>query len=161
MRLTTARDHFLQYRQFGSPGRRALGEKTLIRYKFALTTFIDWLVSTYSRPRHSADSVPMFSSEVAREYIAHRSAQDVAPSTLAVDCAVLREFAAWGVKKRYWQPDDVDEMPAVQRPDEAPRPMSDQQRDRVMALPLEGDELVLRALLYYTGAREFELLGLM
>jgi integrase/recombinase XerD len=77
-----------------------------------------------------------------------------------VDCAALREFARWGAKKRYWTPAAVDEMPEVVRPEALPRPMTSTQRDRVMTLDLEPAEAALRALLYYTGAREFELLAL-
>lgn len=160
MRLTTARDLFIQYRRDGGPDRRPLGPKSLVRYYFALTSFIDWLIANHSRPRRPGDSVLMFTSALVRDYVTHRHAQDVAPATLAVDCAVLRELARWGLKRRYWRPEDVEDMPSVVRPDTTPRPLSDEERDRVMALPLSGDERLLRSLLYYSGAREDELLRL-
>src|SRR5262245_26507978 len=102
----------------------------------------------------------LFNAERAREYIAHRDSQDLSPSTMAIDCAALHEFASWGAEKRYWRAEDVLAMPTVIRPDHAPRALSDDERDRVMGLPLYGDELLLRALLYYSGAREDELLKL-
>lgn len=160
MRLSTARDQFLTERRFGGPGRRALSERTLIRYKFALSGFIDWLIAEFKMPRRPADSVLMFNAERAREYIEHRQGLDLKPRTLSIDCAALRELAKWGVRKRYWTEDAVADMPAVIRPDSTPRALSDEERNAVMALPLYGDDLLLRALLYYSGAREDELLRL-
>jgi integrase/recombinase XerD len=160
MRLTTARDQFIADRRTGGPGWRQLGPASLRRYFFSVTAFIDWMRVTRSTPSRNGDSVLLFSADAAREFIGHRSAQDVAPHTLAVDCAVLREFARWGTRKRYWKAEDVDGMPTVTRPDLLPRPMSPEERDRVMALPLTGVEAVLRSLLYYSGARESELLAL-
>lgn len=161
MRLSTARDQFITDRRFGGQNkRRALAEKSLKRYTFALTGFIDWLTVTFKEPRRPADSVLMFNAEHARDYIAYRHGQDVKPNTLSIDCAALREFAKWGLSKRYWRDEDVEGMPSVIRPDSKPRAMSHEERDRVMTLPLYGDELVLRTLLFYGGAREDELLKL-
>lgn len=160
MRLSTARDEFLTERRFGGPGRRALSARTLIRYKFAISGFIDWLMAEFKMPRKPADSVLMFNSERARTYIAHRHGLDLMPRTLATDCAALRELAKWGARKRYWTEDAVADMPSVIRPDSTPRALSDEQRNRVMGLPLYGDDLLLRTLLYYSGAREDELLQL-
>lgn len=160
MRLTTARDQFIADRRIGGPSRRALAPSTLQRYYFSVSGLIDWLVRNHSRARQSGDSVLLFSAAMVRDYVSQRSSQDMAPSTLAVDCAALREFARWGAKKRYWRVEDVEDMPAVARPDLMPRPMSPEERNRIMALPLGGAEVVLRALLYYSGGRDAELLGL-
>ncbi len=160
MRLSTARDQFLADRRIGGPGRKALGPGTLQRYYFSVTGLIDYLVANYSRPRQGGDSVLLFKAELVREYIGHRASQDMAASTLAIDCAVLREFAKWGARKRYWRPEDVEDMPAVSRPELVPRPMTNEERDRVMMLPLTGLQAVARGLLYYTAARESEVLGL-
>ena len=160
MRLSTARDQFISERRIGGPGRRGLGPGTLRRYYFSISGLIDWLNANHSRPRRSGDSVLMFQDQRITEYIAHRSEQDLAPATLAIDCAALREFAKWGLRKRYWTQGDVEDMPRVDRPTLVPRPMTHEERDRIMALPLAGVDAVLRALLYYTGCRETELEGL-
>ena len=155
MRLSTARDQFMSERRDGTGRQRALSPRSLQRYYWALTAFVDWLHANRGR-----DSVLHFSSDAAREYIQARSGMGKALNTLSVDCAVLREFAAWGFRKRYWRDLDLDEMPAVSRPEAEPRSLSPEARDAIMALPLVGQDAVLRALLYYSGCREAEILGL-
>lgn len=156
MRLTTARDQFIQERRFGTTNKRPLSATSLERYYWALTGFVDWLHRARGK-----DSVLLFTAAAAREFIEHRSDKvNRSAATLALECAALREFAKWGTKKRYWRAEDVEEMPAVLRPDAEPRPMPPAERNRVMTLPLHGQDAVLRALLYYSGCREAEILGI-
>jgi integrase/recombinase XerD len=72
----------------------------------------------------------------------------------------LREFAAWGARKRYWRGEDVDDLPAYERPKSLPRSYGASERDRIMAVPLTGQDAVLRGLLYYGGLRALEAPGL-
>ncbi len=155
MRLTTARDQFLSERKFGTASRRALSASTLLRYYKALSSFTDWMLVTTGK-----DSSLQFSADRVRAFVIHRDGLDRSKNTLHVECAALKEFAVWGAKKRYWTAEDIEDMPSVVRPNLLPRPMTPEQRDAIMTLPLDGQEAVLRALLYYIGGREFEIVAL-
>src|SRR5207245_5616856 len=44
-------------------------------------------------------------------------------------------------------------IPKVRKPKRLPRPFQPDERDRLMALPLAGQDKILRLVLYYTGLR--------
>jgi site-specific recombinase XerC len=156
MRLETARDLFITYKREGSPYQRGLAPNTLRAYRWHLQQFIDWMaVATGS---HSALK---FNAQRAREYLDHRSSRrDLSLHTLNLDSTVLREFAAWGAKHRYWQREDVEDIPRIDKPKTLPRPYHAAERDRLMTVALGPADRVLRALLYYAGLRESEAIGL-
>jgi integrase/recombinase XerD len=153
MRLETAVDQFVSDRRLGSASRKPLAPATQQRYKWSLDQFCDWV-----KVKHGRSSVLLFSAQLVRDYIADRSEHNKAPNTLAIDCAALAEFARWGARKRYWSGADVEELPHVGRPDRIPRALLADDRNAVMGLELTSDQAVLRALLYYTGARHNEIL---
>jgi site-specific recombinase XerD len=155
MRLETAIDQFIADRRLGSSHQKPLSISTQRRYKWSLDVFSDWVRSTQGRP-----SVVIFSVQLVRDYMAGREARDLSHNTLGLDCSALREFARWGKKKRYWPDVDLDEFPNIARPRGTPRALLPADRDAVMQLPLEGPEVVLRALLYYLGARLDEVLSI-
>jgi site-specific recombinase XerD len=155
MRLDSAVDQFVSERRFGSARFRALAPSTLRRYKWSLDLFCDWMKVTpgHILARH-------FAAARVREYVAWREGKALAPNTLALDCAALREFARFGAWKRWWPGHDLDELPQVPRAEPVPRALLPAQRDAVLALPLTGSEAVLRDLLYYVGGRGDEVLRL-
>lgn len=156
MRLESARDQFLAYKRDGGPHQKRCAPNTLATYRDHVQQFIDWLaVETGSH------SVLKFTSAHVRAYLEHRSSRrDLSLNTLNLDSTVLREFAKWGTRARYWRLEDVDDLPRIEKPKTLPRPYHAAERDRLMALPLDADDRVLRSLLYYAGLRESEAIGL-
>lgn len=157
-RIDTAIDEFISERRLGTASRRPLGPASQRRYLASLSRFDDWMSATYGTSK-----VTQFAAEVVTQYIDHRvNTLKLGANTACVDCAVLREFARWGAskRKRYWHAEDVEDMPSVSRPDDLARPIAPEKREAIFALPLHGQDAVLRALLYYSGGRESEILGL-
>lgn len=151
MKLETARDQFLADKR---AERRA--PNTLRVYLWHINGFIEWLTVTTGR-----HSVLQFTAEKVRAYFDHRSTtRNLSAHTLNLDSTALREFAAWGAKRRYWRREDVEDIPVIAKPATLPRAYLAAERDRLMALPLQGQDAVLRALLYYAGLRQSEATGL-
>lgn len=147
MRLSDARDHFIADKRMSTKRRRPASIATLRAYGEHLEAFI-------------ASAPSGFNSETARAFLAARSARGLSPHTLNLDSVVLREFAAWGAKRRYWRHEDVDDIPPIGKPETLPRPYASDERDRVMALALPLEDQVLRGLLYFAGLRRAEIIGL-
>jgi integrase/recombinase XerC len=152
-RLETARDEFLTYKREGSQERRPCAVTTLRTYRQALQSFIDWMTVEMG----AKATTLRFSTAVVRRYLDHRAGtRNMSGHTVSLDSTVLREFARWGARQRYWQRDDVDDIPRIDKPKTLPRPYRAAERDRLLALPLEAPDRVLRALLYYAGLRASE-----
>lgn len=109
---------------------------------------------------HGGDSVLAFTPALVREYFLMLSRRDLAMSTLHRRRASIAEFARWGLRRRLWASDPMLEAPRIKRPRNLPRPYTRDEHQRLMALPLTGADVVLRALLYYTGLRISEALTL-
>lgn len=74
-------------------------------------------------------------------------------STLHRRHTSVRMFVKWGMRRRYWLDDPIDGVPTVGRPDSLPRPYSNEECERILALELPPDEDLMRALLVFTGQR--------
>src|SRR5262249_9742620 len=59
-----------------------------------------------------------------------------------------------------WSDDPFLDIATIKYTKALPRPLAPEELDGIMAVPLVGQEAALRALLYYTGVREFEACGL-
>lgn len=109
---------------------------------------------------HAGDSVLAFTPELVREYFLRLSARGLTMATLHRRSATLSGFAKWGLRRRLWAHDPMADAPKIKRPRNLPRPYAREEHARIMALPLDGDEKALRALLYFAGLRISEALGL-
>jgi len=66
---------------------------------------------------------------------------------------VLQEFARWGIRKRLWATNPMQDIQRPPKPEHLPRPFAPEEIGRLMRLELPPIERVLRGLLYYTGLR--------
>ena len=150
MKLSTAVDQFLAHKR----DERQMAPTSLKTYRQHLTSFIQWVLVTTRRA-----SVLQFTPELVTAYREHRSQQGAAMNTLSLDSTILREFAAWGARQRYWSREAAD-LTYISKPRTLPRPHTADELDRLMALPLDAEAAVLRGLLYYAGLRSAETTGL-
>jgi integrase len=81
-------------------------------------------------------------------------------ATLHRKLATVREFARWGLRHKVWSEDPTRYFPNIKRPKNLPRPFSDEEVARLLALELPSMEHVLRVLLLNTGLRATPLTGL-
>lgn len=152
MRLTTAMDRFLIEKR-----EQPCSIHTIRTYKGAIKLFIQHVIHETGN-----EATLHFTETMVRSFFAHKDAQarDVKRKTLSVYQTALREFARWGVRRRYWSDDPFADIRTIKYVKGLPRPFTAAELDRLMAVPLSGDEEVLRAVLYYGGVREFEACGL-
>jgi len=107
------------------------------------------MLMPFARP----DSVGRFNDKLLGEYLAAAKASGAAQASMCRKAAALRQFSKWGVRKDLWTRDYMADLPTLKRPDGMPKPFSEDEIARLMALPLTGAANVLRALLFHTGAR--------
>jgi site-specific recombinase XerD len=99
------------------------------------------------------DTVFALTPALVRSYFVELSVKDLKLSTLHRRRASIAEFIRWGVRKRLWNADSLNEVPEIRKPKTLPRLFAEDERDRLMALTLPSEERLLRAMLYYTGLR--------
>lgn len=143
MTLETARQDFLKH-------LRALrrSENTVRVYAVFVRSFINHAIHECGHDRLSA-----FTPTMVESWVAHLSARGLADISVNHHQTGLQSFARWGRKRRYWVEDPTLDMEMVRRPQGVPRPFTQDERDRLMALPLDATDRAIRALLYYTGLR--------
>lgn len=146
MRLDTAKVEFITDMRVDG-----LGGKSLQTYDWHVRKFIEWVLMTTRKA-----NVTQFTSQLVRDYLQYQQERDLSQNTLYGDSSILRQFAKWGVRKRYWRDEDVEDIPVYEKPKKLPRPYNDGERDRLVDLPLTGQDEVLRALLYWAGLRQAE-----
>jgi integrase/recombinase XerD len=103
------------------------------------------------------DTVLAFTPELVRLYFTSVSEQGAKMATLHRKRAVLGRFATWGQRHKLWVEDPMALAPKIKRPDDLPRPFSQDEIRRLWALPVPPVEALFRALLYYTGLRVSEI----
>lgn len=107
------------------------------------------------------DSVLMFTKELVSNHLLVLSGIDnLKMSTLHRKRACFGQFAKWGVKERLWTANPIDTLDTIRRPKHLPRPFSTAEADALLALDLTPQEIVVRALLFYTGLRVTPLCGI-
>lgn len=99
------------------------------------------------------DTVLAVTGDRLASFFAKQSAKGYALGTLNRRRSNIASFLKWGVRRRYWVVSPIDELDPLPRSRSLPRPYSQAERERIMALPLNPQEHLLRALLYYTGLR--------
>lgn len=69
--------------------------------------------------------------------------------------AAMRSFAKWGLRRTppLWASDPTLMATPLKKPHRQPKPFTDEEVNKLMALPLSRQEHAARALLYYTGMR--------
>jgi len=138
MKLSKAMTEFLtEIRVAKSPATVTAYESDLVRLKGYLTQ----------------DTVLHFTAERLRAYFVSISEQGLKMSTLHRKRACFNEFGKWGVRRRYWTENPVNDLVAIRRPEHVPRPFSHDEQARLLALELPVEEDLIRALLFYTGLR--------
>jgi site-specific recombinase XerD len=148
VKLSTAVDQFL------TEARLRLAPQTVISYGSDLRLLVSLAEVD------AADSVIAFTANLAVTYLTRLSKKGLTMSTLHRRRASLNEFAKWGVKRRLWATNPMDDAPKIKRPKNLPRPFMPDERERLMALALDPVEHVIRALLYYTGLRVTPICGI-
>jgi site-specific recombinase XerD len=78
--------------------------------------------------------VSHFTAALVEEWFLHLDSRDLARKTLAIYQTALREFAKWGLKRRYWRDDPLLDVPVITYPKNLPRPFTAAERDALMAL---------------------------
>jgi integrase/recombinase XerD len=130
--------------EFIDQGRTHLTPATLAAYDSDLSRLVALA---------SPDSVLAFTSDLVRVYFLGLSHQNRKMSTLYRKHSALQEFARWGVRKRLWATNPMEEIQRPPKPRHLPRPYSPKETGRLMRLELPAIERVIRGLLYYTGLR--------
>lgn len=99
------------------------------------------------------DHIAVFDAALCLRFMAEARHAGLKPGTLCRKQAALSSFAKWGIRKRLWLANPMDELPRVEKPKTLPRPFSAEERDRLLALPLSPYERLVRGLLLFTGLR--------
>jgi integrase/recombinase XerD len=106
------------------------------------------------------NTVLAFTPDLVRLYFTTETQRGNGMATLHRKLATLREFAKWCVAHRIVGEDPTRLFPNIKRPKTLPRPLTDDEVTRLLALPLPSMEHVLRVLLLNTGLRATPLTGL-
>lgn len=148
-KLTTAVEQFITERKI------RLTPATIAAYQSDLRGLLAKLTLTGKQ-----DSVMHFSADLARAYLLDQSSQNKSMATLHRKQSVLREFGKWGARRRFWSVDPTVELESIRKPKRLPRPFSKDESQRLFALDLSRQQVVLRAVLFFTGLRVTEIAGL-
>jgi len=149
MKLSRAKDDFI------AECRIRLAPQTCIGYESDLGLLVS-LANV-----HAADSVLAFTAELVREYFLALSKKGLTMSTLHRRRATLNEFARWGIKRRLWTVNPMDDAPVIKKPKHLPRPFAKGEREALLGLELtDPKDRLLRALLYWTGLRVTPICGI-
>lgn len=87
------------------------------------------------------------------EYFELQSSRGAKLATLHRKYVCLNQFCKWLMVHAGLTHNPMAHIPKFKKPDQSPRPYSPEERDRLMNLPLEPLDAILRGLLYYTGIR--------
>lgn len=99
------------------------------------------------------DVIQAFDADLCLRFMTEARNAGCQRSTLHRKQSALASFAKWGIRKRLWLTNPMDEVPHIEKPKHLPRPFSDDERDRLLALDLTPHERLIRALLFFTGLR--------
>jgi integrase/recombinase XerD len=99
------------------------------------------------------DNIAAFDAELCRQYLDAASSEGVKPATLQRKQAALSAFGKWGVRRKLWIVNPMDEVVRVPRPRHIPRPFHPDETQRLLALDLDSYERLVRGLLILTGLR--------
>lgn len=106
------------------------------------------------------DNIAAFDADLCGRFMAEARERGCARATLHRKQSALSSFARWGVKKRLWLANPMDEVPHVKKPKHLPRPFAPDETERLLALELTPYERLLRGLLFFTGLRVTPICGI-
>lgn len=147
MRLSGAVNQYIQ--ELKVAGRRASAQG----YKSDLKR-----LEALARP----DSIKTFTAQLVLRCFEDARAQQppLKANSLCRLATAIRSFALWGVKRGVWERDCTAGLELPKAEETVPKPYTEEEMGALMNLPLTGDHLVARALLYWTGQRITPLLQL-
>ena len=137
---------------------RGLAEQTLQAYRSDLEKFSRWL-------DERGDSLLTLRGEVLHDYLAWRLAQGFKASSTARLLSALRRFFQYLIREQLREDDPTALLMGPKLPKRLPKDLSETQVEALLAEPDVGNPLELRdkamlELLYATGLRVSELVGL-
>ena len=137
---------------------RGLAEQTLQAYRSDLEKFSRWL-------DERGDSLLTLQGEVLHDYLAWRLAQGFKASSTARLLSALRRFFQYLIREQLREDDPTALLMGPKLPKRLPKDLTENQVEALLAEPDVGDPLELRdkamlELLYATGLRVSELVGL-
>ena len=137
---------------------RGLAEQTLQAYRSDLEKFSRWL-------DERGDSLLTLRGEVLHDYLAWRLAQGFKASSTARLLSALRRFFQYLIREQLREDDPTALLMGPKLPKRLPKDLTENQVEALLAEPDVGDPLELRdkamlELLYATGLRVSELVGL-
>ena len=137
---------------------RGLAEQTLHAYRSDLSKFSQWLDAR-------GDSLLTLRSEVLHDYLAWRLDQGFKASSTARLLSALRRFFQYLIREQLREDDPTALLMGPKLPKRLPKDLSETQVEALLAEPDVGNPLELRdkamlELLYATGLRVSELVGL-
>ena len=137
---------------------RGLAEQTLHAYRSDLSKFSQWLDAR-------GDSLLTLRSEVLHDYLAWRLDQGFKASSTARLLSALRRFFQYLIREQLREDDPTALLMGPKLPKRLPKDLSETQVEALLTEPDVGNPLELRdkamlELLYATGLRVSELVGL-
>lgn len=152
MMLSTAVREYIGFKR--DEGQASIGTQRL--YHTHLRALVNYVIHATGR-----DSCQAMTTDMVRAFLDHRR-QHLNPRTLRLVSVVVGGFARWGADedRRFWTTRAVKGLRALKAAQALPRPFDPAERERLMRLPLTGDEATIRALLYFGGLRNAEVCAL-
>lgn len=99
------------------------------------------------------DTVLEVTADMISRYFVLASEDGLRMSTVHRKAAALREFGKWGLRRGLWNMDPFIYVPNIRRPDNVPRPFTEDESKALLGLELNSTDRLLRSLLFYTGLR--------
>jgi site-specific recombinase XerD len=149
MRLSTAVEDFMADARL-----RGLSEATRRSYRSDFTLLVG-LASV-----QATDSVLAFTPALVRAYFLALAAKGLSLATLHRRRASISGLATHCLLRRLIADNPLRETPAIRRPKTLPRPFGTEVRQALDALPLSGEDALIRGLLFHAGLRVSEVCGL-
>lgn len=106
------------------------------------------------------DNVTSFNADLVRRHFHVLADEGKARSTIHRKQAAINQFAKWGLRRRLWSENPMEEFERIRRPKHLPRPFTHAEVTRLMALEISPLQNVVRAVLLYTGLRVTPICGI-
>lgn len=149
MTLSGAAEKFLEH-----CAARRMSPDTLVSYKSDLALLVS--LATFK----ATNNVVSFTPDLVTVYFKTLADKGLAASTLHRRHASVRQFARWCFAKELVAKDPTVGLPTIRRPKKQPRPFAPDAQSSLEALPLTGEEALIRELLFGAGLRASEVAGL-
>lgn len=149
MQMSTAASLFLDH-----CASRRMSRDTIVSYRSDLTLLVS--LATFK----ATNNVVSFTPELVTLYFKTLADKGLAAATLHRRHASVRQFARWCFAKELVAKDPTVGLETIRRPKKQPRPFAPDAQSSLEALPLTGEEALIRELLFGAGLRASEVAGL-